>query len=143
MTPEARLAALEGRWSVRRAIRHADGARARFRGVAEWAPAGAGLRCEERGRLEQGGAAFEAARVTLWAVEAGRLTIRLADGRPFCAVTEGWARHDCAPDVYLMRHGFACWPCWTLRWRVTGPRKDWRALSVYAPAAKRPGAGAR
>jgi hypothetical protein len=133
MTPEERLAALEGRWRVLRAIRHADGARARFRGTAEWSPHGPGLRCEERGRLTQGGAAMEARRVTLWAVEEGRLALRFADGRFFCTVEEAWTRHDCAPDTYLVRHGFARWPIWSVRWRVSGPRKDWRALTLHAP----------
>jgi hypothetical protein len=121
---------------VVRAIRHADGTRARFRGTADWRAAEVagrpGLVCEERGRLAQGGATMEAVRVTLWSVEDGRLAIRLADGRPFCAASERWERHDCPPDAYLVRHGFALWPRWTVRWRVSGPRKAWRALALYA-----------
>jgi hypothetical protein len=131
--PEALLGALTGRWRAARVLRHADGTRARFIGTAEWTAEAGGLRCVEAGTLRQGGAAMQARRETLWRVEAGAVAVAFADGRPFHALGPGWRRHDCAPDLYLVRYDWSAWPRWSVRWRVTGPRKDYRATTRYAP----------
>nr|WP_275297027.1 DUF6314 family protein [Jannaschia sp. Os4] len=121
---------MSGRWRVLRAVRHADGTRARFEGHATWAPEGRGLRCVEDGTMVLGGARMPARRETVWAVEDGTLTVRFADGRPFHAVAEGWARHDCPPDLYRIAYEWGA-DRFAMRWRVTGPRKDYAALTRH------------
>ena len=133
MTPTARLDWLEGRWTVHRALRHADGSRARFAGTATWARAGAGLACVEDGTLWVGPAAMPARRDTLWAVEDDALVVRFGDGRPFHAAGPGWARHDCAPDLYRIAYEWGA-DRFAVRWRVTGPRKDYAALTRHRRA---------
>ena len=133
--PAALFAALAGRWRVVRAIRHDDGTRARFEGEAAWTPEGGGLRCVEAGRLRAGGPAMEARRETLWSLEDGAVAVRFADGRPFHRMDLGGATavHDCAPDRYALRYDLSAWPLWSVRWRVDGPRKGYRALTRHAP----------
>ena len=131
MTPNERLAALSGRWRLLRAIRHADGGSARFSGTATWAPDGLGLRCVEDGTLEQDGRSFAARRETLWHASAAGIDVRFRDGRPFHRIVGGICHHDCPPDRYELRYDFTAWPRWSVRWRVQGPRKDYKALSRY------------
>ncbi|TFL17882.1 DUF6314 family protein [Jannaschia formosa] len=127
-----RVADLAGPWSVARVIRHADGVVARFRGTALWHPEGSGMRCIEAGRLTQGGTGFEARRETLWHQDGAAIMVAFGDGRPFHRFwPEREARHDCPPDDYRLRYDVSAWPCWSVRWRVTGPRKDYRALTRY------------
>ncbi|CUH39632.1 hypothetical protein JSE7799_02359 [Jannaschia seosinensis] len=135
MKPNERLAALAGRWRIARVIRHADGGTARMRGTAEWLAEGVGLRCVEEGMLEQDGRPFAARRETLWRATAGAIDVRFADGRPFHVIDGGTSRHDCAPDLYELRYDFAAWPHWSVRWRVVGPRKNYRALTRYCREA--------
>lgn len=40
-------------------------------------------------------------------------------------------RHECGDDVYLGRYCFRNWPEWRLNWRVNGPKKGYRMVSVY------------
>ena len=130
------LADFAGRWRLLRAIRHADGGRARLAGEAVWTRDGAGLRSVETGRLETDGAAFEARRETFWRQQPGGIAIAFMDGRPFHVIGPGprvTADHACAPDSYALAYDFSAWPCWSVRWRVVGPRKAYRALSRYAP----------
>lgn len=136
MSPDARLAALRGRWRTLRVLRHADGARARFGGFTTWSPMnGGGLRCLEEGTLRQDGRSFPAGRETLWQAGPGGIEVRFADGRPFHTVgRDAAARHDCAPDIYWLRYDWSAWPRWSVRWRVRGPRKDYRALTRYLRA---------
>jgi hypothetical protein len=134
MTPAARLAGLLGVWQVSRVLRSTDGLRARFKGIATWAPEGDGLRCDETGTLTQNGTAFPATRTTLWRATTTTLDVAFADGRPFHSFppeARANARHDCAPDTYDLYYDFTGWPRWSCRWRVTGPRKDYRALTRY------------
>ena len=134
-----RLGALAGRWRTIRAIRHSDGTRARFAGLTEWRPDGRVLRCTEAGWLTQGGARFEARRVTLWRAGPAGIEVTFADHRPFHVVGNGVrpaARHDCPPDVYALAYDFTGWPRWSVRWQVAGPRKAYRALTRYRPDAR-------
>lgn len=135
MTPADRLAALSGKWQVTRVIRHTNDTTARFTGTAEWSPDGSGLRCDEIGLLTIGDMApVTGNRTTLWQVQNDRLSISFADGRPFHAIGAGprpGATHDCAPDTYCLTYDFTLWPHWSVRWHVTGPRKDYRALTRY------------
>ena len=131
MTPAARLSALQGRWTVLRAIRHADGTRARFLGDAIWD----GARCLEAGTLWAGGGAMGARRETVWTADGDALRVAFADGRPFHAVGPD-AQHGCPPDDYRLAYDFRAWPLWSCRWRVQGPRKDYVALTRYRPARR-------
>ncbi|CTQ32407.1 DUF6314 family protein [Jannaschia rubra] len=135
MTPADRLAGLAGRWRTLRVLRHGDGTRARFLGVSTWAPDGTVLRCTEAGTLEQAGRRYEAHRVTLWRATVQGVEVLFADGRPFHRLPvpgdRAVVRHDCAPDVYDIAYDFRARTRWTLRWRVRGPRKDYRALTRY------------
>ncbi len=131
MSPTDRLTALIGTWRTLRVIHHAGGGTARFEGVTRWHPDGVTLRCEERGRLMQGGTIFDARRNTLWHATPDAILVSYADGRPFHAIDGPMAHHDCPPDSYVLRYDWANWPRWTVRWHVTGPRKDYRALTRY------------
>ena len=127
-----RVADLTGRWRVARVIRHAGGATARFDGIAAWTPEGGAFRCVETGRLTQDGAGFEARRETLWRQEGDAIAVAFGDGRPFHRVGPVRdAHHDCPPDDYRLCYDLSAWPNWSVRWRVTGPRKDYRALTRY------------
>lgn len=132
MTPTERLAALAGPWRTHRVIRHADGTRLRFDGTSDWRPAGTLLRCCEQGTLRQGDTSFQASRETLWRATPQAIEVMFADGRPFHRIDGPDAHHDCPPDDYRLRYDFGAWPKWSVRWRVTGPRKDYRALTRYA-----------
>ncbi|MEM7491698.1 MAG: DUF6314 family protein [Pseudomonadota bacterium] len=135
MTPAARLDALTGRWRTLRAIRQADGAWLRFEGETVWRPEGDFVRCTEVGTLRQGARSFPASRETLWRAAGDAIDIRFADGRPFHRLDAlGLAWHDCSPDTYRLRYDFSAWPVWSVRWHVTGPRKDYRALTRYRRA---------
>ncbi|PWJ21063.1 DUF6314 family protein [Jannaschia seohaensis] len=128
-----RVEDLAGRWRVARVIRHTGGGAARFEGLAEWLPEGASWRCVETGRLSQGGGAFEARRETLWRQEGEAIVVAFGDGRPFHRFWPALdAEHDCPPDDYRLRYDVSAWPAWSVRWRVTGPRKDYRALTRYS-----------
>lgn len=129
MTPADRLAALQGTWRTLRVIRHADGMRARFAGETRWD----GGRCIEAGTLSQGGHDLQAHRTTHWQATPTVLRVDFVDGRPFHDVPSigGTAHHDCPPDTYVLTYDFSAWPCWSIRWRVTGPRKAYRALTRY------------
>lgn len=136
MTPAVRLANLAGSWRTRRAIHHADGARMRFDGVSEWERDGNFLRCVETGTLWQGSTKFEARRETLWRATGTAIEVSFADGRPFHMIDGPEAHHDCPPDDYRLSYDFGAWPKWSVRWRVTGPRKNYRALTRYARVSR-------
>ncbi|UWQ17162.1 DUF6314 family protein [Jannaschia sp. M317] len=129
-----KLADLAGDWRVLRAIRHADGTRVRFEGRAVWTAEGDRWRSLETGRLRQGDVTFEARRETIWQAQAAGIDVRFGDGRFFHHIAAGSqvrAHHDCPPDDYRLMYDFRLWPHWSVRWRVTGPRKDYRALTRY------------
>ena len=133
MTP--RLGDFEGDWVLERSIADRRGADAQFRGQAYFVPDGAVLRYREIGTLEMGETAFEAEQSHLWRLDGSRFRISFADGRPFhdfeAGIEQPQARHDCPPDLYLVRYDFSAWPEWTAEWTVTGPRKDYLSTSRY------------
>ncbi|MEM8822370.1 MAG: DUF6314 family protein [Pseudomonadota bacterium] len=126
------LADLIGTWRTNRVIRHADGSVARFSGETTWRREDDHVRCMETGRLTQSGRSFEAERQTLWTESEAGLDIRFADGRPFHTLDgTGQAIHHCPPDIYRLRYDMSAWPKWSVHWRVTGPRKVYRAVTRY------------
>ncbi|WP_375263168.1 DUF6314 family protein [Palleronia sp.] len=134
MTP--RLGDFEGDWKLDRSILdRRGGPDSRFEGRAHFAPDGAVLHYRESGTLHMGDAAFEAEQAHLWRMDGARFRISFFDGRPFhdfeAGIEQPDGRHDCDPDVYLVRYDFSAWPDWTAEWTVTGPRKDYVMTSHY------------
>ncbi|MCK0166065.1 DUF6314 family protein [Jannaschia sp. S6380] len=135
MLPAERLAALSGRWTTARALIHADGSGAQFLGSTIWTPEGGRMRCVEAGDLHQDGRTFPARRETFWHAFSDGIAVSSSDGRPFHRIgPDQDALHDCPPDTYRLRYDWSAWPAWSVRWRVTGPRKNYRALTRYRRA---------
>jgi hypothetical protein len=56
------------------------------------------------------------------------------DTRPFHLIraADHPARHDCAPDLYILRYQFEALPRqWQCQCRITGPRKDLDLVTNY------------
>jgi hypothetical protein len=135
------LEAFQGRWDLDRDIEDVRAGRSgRFAGRAEFQPTAAGLAYHEEGLLALDGAApLTATREYLWRDGgAGAIEVFFGDGRFFhrflADEPEPAAAHDCPPDRYRVRYDFRQWPRWTAAWRVSGPRKDYRLVSRFAPA---------
>lgn len=125
-----------GRWRMARVIADRRGARATFAGTCRFAPDGAGLVCEERGVLRQGGGRYRAGRVTLWRFPGdGRICVLFADARPFHAFHESrpQALHLCGADRYAVSYAFEAHR-WLSRWVVRGPAKDYVMTTRYRRA---------
>lgn len=126
-----------GRWSLDRTIQVAGGPDGRLAGETVFAPVPGGLEQRERGTLRLGdGPQMTAERRYLWGPGP---EVRFADGRPFHTIGLGRrpdARHDCGPDVYLVRYDFALLEAgeWIADWDVRGPRKDYAMRSVHRRA---------
>ena len=132
------LSDLRGDWVLTRRITDLRaGIAGRFEGRCRFVPDADGLRQEEEGLLHYGAAPpMLATRSYLWRAAGDGLEVLFADGRPFHGLGPGRLadRHHCAPDIYDVRYDFTGWPVWTQEWAVTGPRKDARILSRFAPA---------
>ena len=130
------LSEFEGRWTLRRVIEdRRAGQTGRFAGAAVFAPVQGGLSYAERGRLELGGACFEAERRYDWRAEDGGIGVWFDDGRFFHRIG-AQAAHWCDPDDYRGVYDFTDWPRWRAVWTVSGPRKDYTMTSDYAPVLK-------
>ena len=98
-------------------------------------PEAGGYAYAEEGTLIQPDAPpMTAKRAYCWRLVDGRVAVAFPDGRPFHAfdltpVAEAF--HLCDPDTYRVAYDFRDWPVWRADWRVTGPRKDYRMVSVY------------
>jgi hypothetical protein len=128
-----------GVWTVAREIEDLGGGPSgRFRGLARLTPEPGGLRYAEQGLLTLGQARMTASRAYLWR-EDGPTAVAVAfeDGRPFHRFD--WGRpesadeHLCGEDRYVVRYSFAA-ESWHAHWRVTGPRKNYAAVSRYLRA---------
>lgn len=132
MTPAERLEALKGLWRTQRVIRHTDGTVARFKGTTIWRAEGSEVVSVETGFLKLGDATpVTASRLTRWHATEDGIIVAFADGRAFHTIRGHESHHDCPPDDYRLRYDFSGWPKWSVRWRVTGPRKNYRALTRY------------
>ena len=136
------LAPFLGRWTVSRRIHDRRGGQeGAFHGIAHFGPDGAGLRYHEDGMLTLGqGMPLRATRDYLWRVEQGRIVVDHGDGRPFHAFDPGnpVAEHLCGADTYAVDYDFSRWPQWRTVWVVSGPAKDYRMITDYAPAPVEP-----
>ncbi|MFE0192880.1 DUF6314 family protein [Streptomyces sp. NPDC058989] len=138
---------LAGRWRVERTVDDLRaGVEGRFRGTAEFRPAGGGepsdgeeLLHVEEGRLTWDGTEYPASRtLRLRPRRDGTAEIRFADGRPFHDLDLRGGRwsavHPCSADRYEGTFTTVAADEWYLRWRVTGPAKDQLLRSVYRRA---------
>lgn len=126
----------EGRWRLDRRIENAQGADARFEGLATFVPVPGGLDLHEAGTMVlDGQGRFHAERRYLWRAAGTRIAVQFDDGRAFHqfdpGVTAPEAHHLCTPDDYRVAYDFADWPRWRAVWRVIGPRKDYVMRSLY------------
>ena len=129
------LWALEGRWSLTREVRHADGRIDRLEGEAIFQRSGPKLVQDETGLLTVGNQTLEAKQRYIWEAAGPLLNVYFADLRPFHTVALNARTHKavhlCPPDRYEVAYDFADWPRWRAVWQVEGPRKDYRMTSKY------------
>jgi hypothetical protein len=140
-----RLAAFAGLWQIERDIDDRRAGRGgRFAGEGAFTPDADGLAYAEAGTLTLIGAPpMTATRRYRWReAGAGFIEVRFEDGRLFhrfdAEEAAPAAEHDCPPDRYRVRYDFSRWPQWQAEWRVSGPRKDYLALSRYRRAGQVP-----
>lgn len=132
---------LVGTWDFRREVHdHLDGAEYTARGRAE-------LTEDDDGRVrwaEQGTLSWAAGSTPVWRTLflvrelSGAWRVTFEDGRDFHPWTVGAVEHLCGRDHY--RGGVAVRPSdpspsdlsWELRWRVTGPEKDYTMHTTYS-----------
>ena len=135
------LEAFAGRWTLERVIDDAKaGERLTAEGTAVFAQEGDGLVYDEAVEMTLGdGRRLSGTRRYLWRPRPeGGIAVCFEDGRLFHRIaTEGLIqedRHDCAPDLYVGAYDFTGWPEFRVRWQVSGPRKDYRIVTVYRRA---------
>jgi len=134
-----------GTWSLFRHIYDLDSQwLGRFEGQADLTDHNEGLDYYEQGHLQFGGLhAIQATRRYFWTFpSAERVEVLFEDGKPFHYFEpdepRSEARHFCDPDTYDATYDFTGWPIWRVEWRVEGPKKDYRMVSVYAPVQAEP-----
>lgn len=139
ITPQTLKDRFAGSWTLRRDIFDVDSQwLGKFRGRAQFSPDGQGcLSYHEEGQLRFGGlAAMTATRDYIWTFPGGsQVAVLFDDARPFhrfdAALPRAKASHYCDPDDYAVTYDFSRWPEWRAEWRVEGPRKDYRMVSIY------------
>lgn len=127
-----------GLWHIKRDIYDLDSEWiGKFAGQARFTPDGDDLAYLEEGHLKFGGlTAMKATRAYRWTFPGdGQIAVQFDDGRAFHAFdatqTRARASHYCDPDDYDVTYDFTQWPEWRAAWRVEGPRKDYRMVSIY------------
>lgn len=130
----------EGRWSLFRHIFDLDSQwLGKFEGEAALTAREDGLDYAEEGHLQFGGLhAIKATRNYIWTFPSPeRVEVFFEDGKEFHYFEPNEPRseatHFCDPDTYDATYDFTGWPIWRVEWRVEGPKKDYRMVSVYAP----------
>jgi len=143
---------LAGDWNVLRWISdHRAGADGEFRGTASFRPRpdhddgtpdhGA-LDYTEEGELEFGSHRGPASRRLIYSGRAdGGASVSFADGRPFYRLDlrsgHCVAEHPCKDDQYVVTVKRQGEDCFTERWQVAGPEKDYEMTATYTRAAQR------
>jgi len=132
----------EGRWRLEREIDDRKGGlTGQLVGTAQFTPGEAGvLDYAEEGQLSYGNQPpMPAERRYIW--KAGpdkRIDVFFEDGRPFHTIALDRLmpddNHHCDPDFYHVSYDFTKWPEWRAIWRVVGPSKDYRMVSLYTRA---------
>lgn len=124
------IAGLTGDWSCRRLVY--DGlSRAFLRGEGHCTFQPEGKRLRQVESLVFNG--LEASRTYLWEVRETAVWLLYEDGRPLVPVTDSQkdGRHLCGQDLYEVRLSEWALRCFTLSWRVQGPRKDYAMVTRY------------
>lgn len=129
---------LLGAWAIERTIDdHRDGASVRFSGTAEVTRVPAGAVYLETGHLITAAGRRGPARraLGLRALDGGAVGIDFADGRPFLdldlSTGDALATHPCRADSYEMAFTARGADELAETWRVTGPAKDYSALTIW------------
>lgn len=133
------MALFAGQWSIRRDILDLDSEwLGRLEGQAVFEPDGDSvLAYHEEGRLKFGGLEdVKATRSYRWHFgDDNKIHVHFSDDAPFHTFefTDGRAEssHYCDPDMYEVAYEFGKWPLWRAEWRVEGPRKDYRMVTIY------------
>jgi len=130
-----------GDWTLNRHIFDLDSQwLGRFEGEAILTPTDKGLYYHEEGMLQFGGlTAMTATRDYIWTFPRSNLVrVLFEDGKHFhdfdATEPRPQATHYCDPDEYDVTYDFRKWPDWRAEWRVEGPKKDYRMVSMYSPA---------
>jgi hypothetical protein len=127
---------LLGTWRISRRIRDSSlDLSGRLAGCAIFTPAPGGLCYDETGLLRFGSHQGEATRQYLLSIDRQTAEIHHADGSPFhrLELSSGEADivHRCADDLYHGRYRVLGADCWTVAWRVTGPRKRYSLVTRH------------
>jgi hypothetical protein len=128
-----------GDWTIERTIEdRMHGQNGQLEGGARIEPGGleGGYIYREAGKLAlEGGTEMEALRVYLWGPHEKGISVHFQDGRDFHVIELDRlmpdAQHHCAPDMYHVSYDFSRWPEWTSKWRVQGPKKDYKMVTRY------------
>ena len=137
-----RLADFLGHWHLTRTIADALGPGGELIGTAQFSSISGGLDYAEDGWLRMGSLpAVKASRRYIWRADGAAIDVSFHDGRAFHrfdpVAGQPEARHECVPDLYHVTYDFGSWPYWVAKWRVVGPRKDYRMVSRYSMACDR------
>jgi len=133
----------KGDWTLSRHIFDLDSQwLGRFEGQAIIIETEKGLHYHEEGKLQFGGlTAMTATRDYIWTLpDAKTVRVLFEDGKHFHdfdpTEPRPQATHYCDPDEYDVTYDFRKWPEWRAEWRVEGPKKDYRMVSMYSPEIK-------
>ncbi len=127
-----------GVWRIERRLEDiANSLNGRFSGRARLWPSLDGLSYHEEGDMLLGDApALRAERKYFWQIQVrDRVDVYFEDGMFFHAFSTNrktWqAEHICTPDHYVVDYEFLTNSRWQTIWHVSGPRKNYRMLSVF------------
>lgn len=128
----------KGQWSLNRHIFDLDSQwLGRLNGMARLTKTDDGLHYYEEGKLQFGGlTAMTATREYIWTFpDTNTVRVLFDDGSHFHDFDPNQDRpqatHYCDPDEYDVTYDFRHWPEWRAEWRVEGPKKDYRMVSMY------------
>jgi hypothetical protein len=131
---------LRGDWRLCRRIHDLRlSLRGQFEGRASVTAVTDGLLLTETGSLVFGEHVSDATQRYRIAFDRGGAQVFRADGSYFhdLDLSSGWARilHRCGDDLYHGRYRVLDGDRYGVVWRVTGPRKDYRMVSLYSRIA--------
>ncbi|HAJ83786.1 MAG: DUF6314 family protein [Planktomarina sp.] len=120
-------------WNIsRQIIDHSQGSQLTFTGRCEVSD---GWYRESGQLVLADGQVISSTRRYLWKACTGGVDVHFDDEQFFhridLASAASQARHFCDPDDYTVSYDFLQWPVWTSLWRVKGPRKQYKMLSIY------------
>ena len=120
-----------GDWQIERIIEdRRAGTEIQLTGQVRMTPDGDDYRYQEEGTLVfSDGRTLAATRRYLWRRDGDGVAVYFDDGRYFHsfdpAAERPSARHWCDPDRYDVDYDLSDWPRWSVRWEVSGPRKEY------------------